>query len=157
MAATARVHMAVRMRKVLQAAGLVHRGQTRHFSFFFLVGFRLILSEKWARMNKKVSLCTYLFLFFFKKMSFFSLKTDQNCLGLKKIMLANGADKSAVHSFNEIKEIYSPCLFYVVLLGDFIVLERFENFCRSLHKTESRLVTFRKSCFSPKFEFPYVH
>ena len=74
-------------------------------------------------------------------MSFFSLKTDQNCLGLKKIMLANGADKSAVHSFNQIKEIYSPCLFYVVLLGDFIVLARFETFCRSLHKTESRLVT----------------
>ena len=56
-------------------------------------------------------------------------------------MLENGADKSAVHSFNELKEICSPCLFYVVLLGDFIVFARFENFCRSLRKTESKLVT----------------
>ena len=65
MAATARVHMAVRMRKVLQAAGLVHRGQTRHFSFFFLVGFYLILYGKWARMNKKVYVT--IFSYFFSK------------------------------------------------------------------------------------------
>ena len=27
------------------------------------------------------------------------LKTDQNSLGMSKIMLANGADNSAIHSF----------------------------------------------------------
>ena len=32
-------------------------------------------------------------------MSFFTLKTDQKSLRLSKIMLANGADNSAVHSF----------------------------------------------------------
>ena len=32
-------------------------------------------------------------------MSFLSLKTDQNSFGLSKIMLANGADNSAVNSF----------------------------------------------------------
>ena len=32
-------------------------------------------------------------------MSFFSLKTDQNSLRLSKIMLANGADNSAVYGF----------------------------------------------------------
>ena len=54
--------------------------------------------------------------------------------------------------------MYSPCLFYVVLLGDLIVLGGFENFCRSLHKVESRLVTaiskelIQKAVFLPKFE-----
>ena len=33
----------------------------------------------------------------------FSLKTDQNSLGLSKIMLANGADNSAVHSFQTLR------------------------------------------------------
>ena len=33
-------------------------------------------------------------------MSFFTLKTDQNSLGLSKIMLANGVDNSAVHFLN---------------------------------------------------------
>ena len=32
-------------------------------------------------------------------MSFFTLKTDQNYLRLSKVMLANGAGNSAVHSF----------------------------------------------------------
>ena len=36
---------------------------------------------------------------FSQKISFFTLKTDQNSLRLRKIMLANGADNSAVHSF----------------------------------------------------------
>ena len=40
---------------------------------------------------------------FFKIMSFLSLKTDQTCLGLRKIMLANGADNSAVHSFQTLR------------------------------------------------------
>ena len=31
-------------------------------------------------------------------------------------------------TFDEIKEIYSPCLFYVVLLGDFIVFGDFKIF-----------------------------
>ena len=34
---------------------------------------------------------------------FFSLKTDQNSLRLIKIMLANGADNSAVHSFQTLR------------------------------------------------------
>ena len=53
-------------------------------------------------MYKIVSSCNYLFIFF-KIMSFFSLKTDQNCLGLNKIILANGADNSAVHSFQTLR------------------------------------------------------
>ena len=40
-----------------------------------------------------------IFSFFFKVMSFFSLKTDQNSLSVSNIMLANGAGNSAVHSF----------------------------------------------------------
>ena len=36
-------------------------------------------------------------------MSFFSLKTDQNYLGLSKIMLANGANNSAVYSFQTLR------------------------------------------------------
>ena len=47
-----------------------------------------------------------IFSFFFKIMSFFSLKTDQNCLDLKQIMLANGADNSAVHSFLNAKSFF---------------------------------------------------
>ena len=39
----------------------------------------------------------------FQNNELFSLKTDQNCLGLSKIMLANGADNSAVHSFQTLK------------------------------------------------------
>ena len=40
---------------------------------------------------------------FWKIMSFFSLKTDQNCLGLSKIVLADGTDNSAVHSFQTLR------------------------------------------------------
>ena len=36
--------------------------------------------------------------YFSQKMNFFTLKTDQNSLRLRTIMLANGADHSAVHS-----------------------------------------------------------
>ena len=39
----------------------------------------------------------------FKIMSFFSLKIDQNCFSRSKIMLANGADNSAVHSFQTLR------------------------------------------------------
>ena len=45
--------------------------------------------------------------YFLKIMSFFSLKTNQNCLGLSKIMLANGADNSAVHSFQMLRTFFS--------------------------------------------------
>ena len=55
----------------------------------------------WARMYKIVNVT--IFPFFFKVMSCFSLKTDQNCLGLSKIVLANGADNSAVHSFQTLR------------------------------------------------------
>ena len=44
-----------------------------------------------------------IFSLFFKIMSFFALKTDQHCLGLSKVMLANGADNSAVHSFQTLR------------------------------------------------------
>ena len=48
-------------------------------------------------MSKKISSRYYL-LIFLKMMSFFPWKTDQNSLRLIQIMLANGADDSAVHS-----------------------------------------------------------
>ena len=53
-------------------------------------------------MYKIVSSCNYFFIFF-KIMSFFSLKTDENCLGLSKFMLTNGADNSAVHSVQTLR------------------------------------------------------
>ena len=66
---------------------------------FYLVGFYLsILSRNMVHMYKTVSKCNYRFIFL-KQMSFFTLKTDQNSLRLSKIMLANGADNSAVRSF----------------------------------------------------------
>ena len=40
-------------------------------------------------------------------MSFFSLKTDQNCLGLSKIMLENCADNSAILLFSNAKNFFS--------------------------------------------------
>ena len=41
------------------------------------------------------------------------------------------------------KLIYTPCLFYVVLLSNFIIFGGgFENFCRSLHKTEAMTEIF---------------
>ena len=40
-----------------------------------------------------------IFSFLLKRISFFTLRTDQNTLRLCKIMLANGADNFAVHSF----------------------------------------------------------
>ena len=40
-------------------------------------------------------------------MSFFSLKTDQNSLRLRKIMLATGAHNSAVHSFQTLTIFFS--------------------------------------------------
>ena len=56
-------------------------------------------------MYNIVSLCNYLFIFI-KIMSFFSLKTDQNCLGLSRIMLVNGTDNSAVHSFQTLRTFF---------------------------------------------------
>ena len=44
-----------------------------------------------------------IFSLFFLNNEFFSWKTDENCLGLSKIMLANGADNSAVHSFQTLR------------------------------------------------------
>ena len=52
--------------------------------------------------DETVSECNYL-LIFFKIMTFCSLKTDQTSLGPSKIMLANGADNSAVHSFQTLR------------------------------------------------------
>ena len=46
------------------------------------------------------------FSLFFKIMSFFSLKTDQNYLGLSKTMLENGADNCAVHSFQTLRTFF---------------------------------------------------
>ena len=43
------------------------------------------------------------FSIFLKIMSFFLLKTDQNYTRLNRIMLANGADNSAVHSFQALR------------------------------------------------------
>ena len=37
------------------------------------------------------------------------LKTDQNSLCLSKIMLANGANNSAVHSFQTLRTFFSKC------------------------------------------------
>ena len=54
--------------------------------------------------------------------------------------------------------MYSPFLISVVLLGYFIVFGGFWGFCRSLHKTKSRLdraisnEPCREAVFSPKFE-----
>ena len=55
------------------------------------------LSRTIEIMSKKISSRYYL-LIFLKMMSFFPWKTDQNSLRLIQIMLANGADDSAVHS-----------------------------------------------------------
>ena len=39
----------------------------------------------------------------FQNKELFSLKTDQICLGLSEILLANDADNSAVHSFQTLR------------------------------------------------------
>ena len=49
--------------------------------------------------SNSISIFFSIFSFVFKIMSFFSWKTDQNCLGLSKIMLENGADNAAVQRF----------------------------------------------------------
>ena len=45
--------------------------------------------------------------FFFEIISCFLFKTDQNFLGLSKIILANGANNSAVHSFQMLRTFFS--------------------------------------------------
>ena len=59
----------------------------RPMRFFFVLFSGILFNVKWKH----------------GQMSFFSLKTDQNCLGLSKIMLANGADNPAVHSFQRLR------------------------------------------------------
>ena len=54
-------------------------------------------------MYQIVSLCNYLFIFFNNEHFFVEKKKEQNSLGPSKIMLANGADNSAVHSFQTLR------------------------------------------------------
>ena len=76
----------------------VHRGQTSELAFFVLFS-GILFNIKWKHGQGCIKWLVHvtIFNFFFKITSLFSLKTDQNCLGLSKIMLANGADNSAVH------------------------------------------------------------
>ena len=79
------------MRNLVPMSTAVKR--PRRFSFY-LIGFKWKHGQGCMKLLVNVTI----FSFFFKIMSF-SLKTDQNSLGLSKIVLANGADNPAVHSF----------------------------------------------------------
>ena len=54
-------------------------------------------------MYKIASSCNYFFHFFQNN----EIRFVENSLGLKKIMLANGADNSAVYSFQTLRTFFS--------------------------------------------------
>ena len=56
-----------------------------------------------ARMYEIVNVTIF---HFFQNNELFLLKTYQICLGLSKIMLENGADNSAVYSFQTLRTFF---------------------------------------------------